>query len=374
MKTLTCLCAGIGAVLLGTAAEAEKYAISTFLEPGHIVTTYANNEFSDRVRAATDGEIDFEVFAGGALLPAAGTIDGVASGVAQAGVYAPAYSPSAFPLLSALSDLSALKPDLMVLTFAYADFLFNHPEYDEWQKNGVVYTVGITNPTYHYLCRGEAGTLEQLQGKKVRTSGAGWARFAEGIGMVPVNLPASEIYTGLERGALDCICADVTHLTTGSTIGELVDSIAMIDLQMPYTSAGLVFDKDFWQSLTDDQRRLLLDESARAQVRMHMAYASENNRNLEWAKANGIELIEPDAALQEAFDDWVADGVGGLVEYTRANFGIADPETPFKAMEGYFEKWDGLLAGVDQSDEEALLALVRTELYDKVDPAAYGME
>lgn len=43
-------------------------------------------------------------------------------------------------------------------------------------------------------------------------------------------------------------------------------------------------------------------------------------------------------------------------------------------LSGYFDKWAGLLDGVDRTDEDALTALVRANLYDKLDVTTYGMD
>src|SRR5689334_17259910 len=95
MKPANAVAAGLALALdFAPMSRAETFSISTFLEPNHLITRYQNVEFAEAVRAATDGAIDFEVFTGGALLPAAGTLQGVADGVAQGGTYAAVYAPS----------------------------------------------------------------------------------------------------------------------------------------------------------------------------------------------------------------------------------------------------------------------------------------
>ncbi|WP_323032475.1 hypothetical protein [Paracoccus sp. (in: a-proteobacteria)] len=361
--------------LMGGVASAETYSLATFFEPNHPITRFQHVEFADRVREASNGEIDFEVFSGGSLLPAAGTLEGVTSGVAQVSVFAPSYAPSALPALNAIADMNWLKPDPLLLAFAYADFSFNEEvSKEQWKRNGVLYGAGHATPIYRLMCRDASATLEDLRGKRVRMPGASYARFGDTIGLTAVNMPASEMYTAMERGAIDCACGDVTHLQSGGTIGELVDSINMVELPPYFSSAGLLYSRQFWQGLRDDQRRLLLDEGARSMVRLTMAYLAEEQQALDWAKEQDIVLNEPDAGLQKAVDDFVSSGVGDMAGIARKNFGIEDPEALFATFQGYIDKWDGLMAGVDRSSEEAVLALVRTEIFDKVDVSTYGMD
>lgn len=367
--------ATVASLALGTAAQAETFSISTFLSPGHEITVYQHTQFADRVRDRSGGDIDFEVFSGGSLLPAGGTIEGVANGVAQVGVWAAAYAPSVFPIQTAIGDIGAVVTKPTVLAFSYSDMILHERDMDEWQNAGLIFGAGVGVPVYHYLCtRAGVGSLESLAGLKARTSGATWARLSTALGVVPVNLPASEMYTSLERGAVDCICGDVTHLTGGEQFGELIKSIAMIDLAVPFTTAAIMYDTEFWQARSQDQRKLLLEEGFRSMANIQAAFARLEKENLAWAKEQGIELNEPDEAAQAAYDAWVADGMGGGIEFAKNNLGIDDPQPYYDRLQSYIDKWEPLLADVDPEDAEALFALLQEHALNDIDYSAYGME
>ncbi|WP_419906296.1 C4-dicarboxylate TRAP transporter substrate-binding protein [Hoeflea sp.] len=360
---------------IATPAQAEQYSIATFIGPTHIITRYQHQEFADNVRDATGGEIDFEVFAGGALLPPTGTLEGISNGVAQVSVMPPTYAPSALPVLNAVSDLGWLKPDSFVLAFAYADFNFNdEAAKQDWKNNGVLYGAGHATPVYHLMCTGERTSLEDLQGAKTRSPGASYARVMTDIGLSPVNISSSESYTGLERGALDCVAADLTFLVSGQKIGDLVDSVVLANFMPYFSSAGLMYDRDFWQGISDENRRHLLDEGALSMVRLQMAYAKEVEDALQWAKDNGKTVVEADAAFKDAVQAWVDGGLGGGADIAKEKFGIEDPDSLFSSFAEYVAKWEGLLAGVDRKDEDALLAVLKENIFDKVDVKTYGVD
>lgn len=50
-------------------------------------------------------------------------------------------------------------------------------------------------------------TLEDMKGKRLRIAGVAWSHFAEFVGAVPVSIPASEMYSGVE------FCEALTHLS-----------------------------------------------------------------------------------------------------------------------------------------------------------------
>ena len=109
-------------------------------------------------------------------------------------------------------------------------------------------------------------------------------------------------------------------------------------------------------------------------ARTAITFDTEAEAAMQEARERGIEMIEPDASMQAALDGWLQDGVGGLAEVAHENYGIEDPETLFASFQGYIDKWAALLAGVDRHDEVALAEVVRSNLFDTLDVATYGMD
>lgn len=360
-----------------TASEvsAEQYTFHTWLNPSYIFTAEGNIGFADAVREHSNGEIDFEVLTGGVLFPANGTIEGVGNGVADAGPVPPSYHPSQFPIANAVGDIGFANPDPMLLTFAYVDFtIHEEAAQSEWLANNLIFADGGSTPIYYLMCKGDVKSFADARGKRIRAPGGGLSRFAEAIGGIAVNIPGSEIYTAMERGAIDCAIGDATQLTSGTNIIELVDSVILQPLNPAYQTGMIVYNPDFWKSLTDDQRRLLLDEGAQAMVRTQIAFTQEAQAALDAAKAKGIALYEPDDATRTVYEEFVAGGTGGMAQIAKDSLGIQDPEALFGNFGGYMDKWSQLLDGVDRTDEAALTELVKANIYDGVDVSTYGMQ
>lgn len=355
-------------------AGAADYYISGWVEPNHLMSD-AHREWAAGVSKATNGEINFEVFTAGALIPAASTQQGVADGLAQAGMHAAAYTPSNNPIGNALGDFGFINPNPYVLAFAYSDYMFNDPVGNgEWRKNGVIYGGSHSTPKYDLLCNRDVQTLADIQGLKVRTAGGGWARAATALGMVPVKVTGTEMYMAMDTGAVDCASADITHIDGGASLGPLLKSVLNVSFTPAYNTAMWVYNPDFWKSLTPDQRRILLDQTAIATVHLLQGYDRAVAENRKHGEEMGIKFHDPDPTLRAAIDKWVDDGVGGMADVARTNFGIEDPDALFTTFGSYVDKWDALLKDVDYTDDQQLIAILKTNLYDKIDVSSYGLE
>jgi hypothetical protein len=55
------------------------------------------------------------------------------------------------------------------------------------------------------------------------------------------------------------------------------------------------------------------------------------------------------------------------------NYGIEDAGKRIDTFQGLIEKWRGLIAEVDKADVEAVTALYKREIWDKIDAETHGM-
>lgn len=362
-------------LLAGTAmsVNAETYQINVGWAPSHIITKNAYTDFASSVEAASDGDITFEVFTGGSLLSTKDTLGGVANNVAVAGMITGAYLPADLPLDNTGADMAFVADNPIAAAFAWTELnLTNQKLQDEWKKNGVVFGGGYSTPVYNFICTSEVKSAADAKGKKFRTAGAAHVRFIEHLGGVPVSVSFSEVYTGLQRGSLDCAMSDPTALVSGFKIAEVAKYVTTIPLGVHFSGAAWAYNPDFWQSLSEEHRRLLFDEMALAQARMQIDYNAQVDQNLQGGQEQGVSLVEPDATLNAKLDEFKSSYVSTLPAVSMENRKVADPTD---IIQGYVEledKWKELLGGVDNTDANALAALLKTEVFDKIDTASYG--
>ncbi len=87
-----------------------------------------------------------------------------------------------------------------------------------------------------------------------------------------------------------------------------------------------------------------------------------------------MEIYEPADDLQKALDDFNKDQVRGTaISEGKERFSLEDPEGLVNRFEQTLDKWRKLFDGVDRTDAEALKAVLRENLYSKVDENSYGL-
>lgn len=358
------------AVGLATPAASQTYKGNTFLPPNHpqgkVLVDYA-----DDLREATDGKINFEIFTGGSLLPPREGLQGLKDGVAQVGYFAGTYTPNELPLTNILADLAFNSSDMMVAAFAYTEInLTNELLLKEWQDNNIVFVAGHSTDPYRMICRGEADSLAFFQGKKIRTPGGLWSRYAESIGAVPVNVPASEMYTGLERGLLDCVNNEIVALKDRS-LWDVTNSVNLAPLGTYFVGATIAFNAPFWKGMDEESRAILIDKAAAALARMQAGAYAGNQEARGEAEAKGISFHEPSDEITNAIEAFRATDLEQLLAGGR--YDVADPKPVVDAYLEAVERWTQLLDGVDYADEAALAKLAREQIFSKINPASYGM-
>ena len=370
--SVVCLMAiSLGAV----SAIAKTYPVTMAWAPTHIITKNAYLDYAKAVNAASKGEIELEVYTGGSMLPPKETLKGVASNVAVLGMCTGAYTPADLPLSNVINDISFINKDATAAAFAVTEINFFNPDVQkEWAKNGVVFGGGYSTPIYHFITTTEFKTAADVKGKKIRTAGGAQADFVQSLGGVPVSMPFSDIYSGMERGSLDGTMADATALSVGAKLWEVAKSVNLIPMGTHTSGATWIYNQGFWSGLSPAQRRLLFDQMALAVVRMQLDYERTAASALEGSKKRNLAVIEPDETMQKALADFKDGFVKGLPKDAMETRKVADPTALIQQYLTVLDKWEKLIAGVDRTNEAALLELLKKEVYDKLDEKTYGVK
>jgi TRAP-type C4-dicarboxylate transport system substrate-binding protein len=361
---------GLGGALATGGAGAETFNANVFLPPaqplGQMYARYAN-----AVKDATGGAVDFKVFTGGSLVSPKASLQGIRDGIAHVGFVAGTYTPKDLPLNNVLADLTLYNADPTVTAYASTDFNINSAAVQaEWKSHNTVYGAGYSTAPYRMVCNADVPTLETLKGMKVRTPGGLWHRFSTEIGATPVNVPSSEMYTGLERGLLDCVNNDITSLKDRS-LWDVATSVNTIALGTYFSGVGLGFNSAFWTGLSERHRSVLLDLAAEQMVEMQIEVVVNEQNAKKEAADKGIKFYEPKEPLSAALSAFSVDDLKDLQNNGR--YGAENAGAVAADYIAIVNKWAKLLEGVDRTDKAALLAIVKREIYDKIDAQTYGV-
>jgi TRAP-type transport system periplasmic protein len=375
MTNLTRISAVIGAgclFLTSLPASAETYRASTFFQPAHPQAA-AFIEFAEAVEEATNGEVKFEVHTGGALLPAEATLSGLRDHIVDLGHHPATYTPSELPKSNAIADLSFMHPDPLATAFAATEFnLLNPAMQEEWQRNGVVFGVGLATPPYVLMCRTEVAEAEDLRGLRIRLPGGAWDRLGEYAGAIPVSVPSSEMYTGLDRGSLDCT-VNVGDALRGFSLYDVVSHVNTTELGVYFAGFHYGYNPNFWRGISAENRRILFEQMARSSVRMQIEWERVADEVIAGAPEHGVTVVEPTDSMRELVESFAEQDLAEIERLAVEHHGIENPSELLSGFVETVEKWVGLLDGVDRQDEDALVELLISEVYDKLDPETYGI-
>ncbi|MFD1910908.1 C4-dicarboxylate TRAP transporter substrate-binding protein [Halodurantibacterium flavum] len=373
MKRLMAFTALAG-ILAGSVSAQTNFIANSFYEGAVPMSGEGYIRWAELVQDLSDGDLVPEVFTGTVLLAPRAALQGIQDNVVQVAHHAAIYTPSDLPVANAVQELGFAYSDPLTAIFAVTDFSMNNPvQLEEWQANGLVYLGAYATPAYVLMCSNPVRNLQEIRGKRIRTAGSAVSVWVEEAGGIPVNVPSSEMYTGLERGSLDCATNAASDLVDRSLL-EVAQHTTLLSTGMYWSGPQWGYNPGFWAGLTTEQREVLMEASARSMARMVIAYSEKADAGLQASLAAGGNVYEPEADLAEhvaAFRDRTS---ADAAEKARTDFGIAEPEALIGDFQDTMQKWQELLADIDPEDEDALTALAMQEIFSKIDAATYGVQ
>ncbi|MEZ2721324.1 C4-dicarboxylate TRAP transporter substrate-binding protein [Paenalcaligenes hominis] len=369
----TTLVAGLTLAAWSVPAKADLYMATNWMTPVHILNENPYQRWAKDVKEATDGSIEFEVHSSGSLVPARSTMQGIRDNVAAVGIVYPGYTPSEQPLNNVLNDLVFVADDDFAAAFAFIELGMSSPSLqNEWKRNGGLFAGGYATPVYNFMCMKPVRSLADAKGMKTRTAGGAQTDWIKHIGGVPVSVPIADVYSGLERGSLDCTLSDPTNLDKGNKFWEVAKSVTTLPMGV-VLGATYVYNIDFWQSRTSEERKILLDTMAKGVARSQVQYHIGVQTALEGAKERNLEIITPDESLTSELQVFAEQFIAALPEQSIKVRKVEDPTELIQEYLGLYDKWKELAKDVDRTDEEAVYELVYQNLYSKIDENTFGM-
>ena len=375
MRFTGTMAVAIGAVLalVQPAKAAEEFIASIWYPQSHPLDRYGYEAWAKKVEEQSNGELVPNVYYGEALLPAKAHLSGLQDGIAQITHHAGTYTPSELPEDNAIAMLDMGIDNTMAAAIAMTDFGLNDPAMQaRYEGLGVVFLGAFATPQYILMCTKPIMTLKDLKGVKIRTPGAVQADWARSVGAVPVTVPSTEMFTGLEKGQLDCAANAGNDLKTRS-LWDVAKHANMVSLGVYFHGWQYAANRDWWQGMSAEHRRVLMDTIAESIPETANGYLGLTEEALAEASDHGVTIHEPDAEVQKSIDDFAASaGRETAIATGKEKFGIEDPEGLIDRFEATYQKWVDLLQDVDTDDSARVTALIKQEIFDKIDEGTYG--
>ncbi|MDW3205348.1 MAG: TRAP transporter substrate-binding protein DctP [Alphaproteobacteria bacterium] len=256
--------------------------------------------FADKVKELSDGRISIEVFPAGTLGPGLKVSETVKNGVAQFGHTWAGYDWGADPTAVLFGGYAGSFDTERMLHWLYraggADLQA------EWRmdKFGLVSMPLFIRTAEVFLhSRKSVKTLEDLQGLKLRTAGA-WLDISRGMGAAPVTMPGGDVYTALERGAIDATEWGTLWENIAPGFHRVTKYVIIPGIHQPTAPFELVINQDAWAELSEGDQQIVREAAFLTTLNSWLTIGQEDAKALEFFREQGNEVVELDPEVQYA--------------------------------------------------------------------------
>ena len=231
----------------------------------------------------------------------------------QSSMFCASYHPDKTPANTAL-DLPFLPLSNPQIELKVHETFYNDPyikkELGEWNAFAFLPTV---LPQYEFVGRGKPPTtIEGFKGLRVRALG-GMGDAMRKLGAIPTSVPATEVYTALERGTVDAVSFPATYSHAAYRTYEIGD---WYTTNMAFGTVGcpIIMAVDAYAKLPAQYKKLLEEAKPLAIKAMLEAYAAADKKNIPLFKKEGLKFITyTDAELarfrkiaaEPVWEEWV---------------------------------------------------------------------
>lgn len=302
--------------------------------------------FQAEITEKTDGKITFENFWAGSLLGAVEISPGVADGVADMGWSVPSYYPEDLPISSWMMGLgndvgnSAVHAVVAGTAATMQTQLTSQAIQDEYAAYGLKLILPGGSSQYKLLCAKPVNSVEEAVGLRIRSSGPIWSAAIEEIGAVPVNIPLTEAYEGLQRGVIDCVALNIGGITIFG-LQEVAPYFVPVSFAQ-LIGSGFVMNLDVWESLPVEVQGIIFDAAGSAAKELWLKYiAQEAVLAADFVENGGNVVVAGSADLDDAIGEARQSWLDAMVESAPA--GLADPQELIDAYTENLNYWIGVL-------------------------------
>jgi len=280
-----------------TAAETFEWNLVTSWPPGLPGLGVGVQNLADRIGEASNGRLTIKVFAGGELVPALEVLDAVSRGTVQMGHDSAYYHRGKLPAAQYFTTVPFGQTVHEINAWLYyGGGLELWREMYAEQFNVVPFPAGNTGVQMAGWFNKEINSVADLKGLKMRIPGVG-GEVMQRAGVSQITVPASEIFTSLQTGAIDA--AEWVGPYNDIQLG--LHKVARYYYYPGWHEMGPMLqctvNKDAWESLPQDLQAIVSNVCQAINDDMMAEYT--------WGNASALERIkaDPNVELRQLPDD-----------------------------------------------------------------------
>jgi TRAP-type mannitol/chloroaromatic compound transport system substrate-binding protein len=265
--------------------------MSTTWTPALDVLQGGAQRFGKIVDEMSGGRLKIQVFAGGELMPAFGCFDATSQGTIECFNGAPYYWAGKEPAVQWFSVVPfGLNPQGMMAWYLHGDGL------KLWEETYAAFNIvprpgASTGVQMAGWFRKKIDSINDFQGLKMRIPGLGGKVVAKAGGTV-VLTPGGEIYTALERGAIDSTEWVGPHDDMKLGLHNAARYYYYPGWHEPGTTGEYGFNKKAYEALPADLKHIVNYACQSMQVHTFMEYEAKNLVALQKLKTDYKDKVE----------------------------------------------------------------------------------
>jgi TRAP-type mannitol/chloroaromatic compound transport system substrate-binding protein len=281
------------------AAEQHNWKMATGWGGGPLMEIGAK-AFAEKVEFLTEGRLKVQVFPGGTLGNALKVTETVSNGVAEAGHTWMGYDWGQDKTTVVFGGFAGTMDSERMLHWLYEGGGAQMQREFRMEKFGVVSMPLFIRTAEAFLhSRKPVRSMADLQGLKLRTAGA-WLEISKGMGAAPVTTPGAEVYTALERGAIDATEWGTLYENISSGFHKIAKYVIIPGVHQPVAPFELVINKAAWEKLSDRDRQLVELAAKLVTFESWTRVGHEDAKALQFYRDQGNEIIELEPEVQFA--------------------------------------------------------------------------
>lgn len=296
-----CVAAGFGLATLATSIHAETWRFGLEEIEGSVQAKYAE-AFKDMVEKKTDGDIDVQILPYGKWGSSYSALyDAIQGGALQIGFGSGALG-GTVPESQLLSLNFVMSPDELETVK-----VLNSPEFlesDAWQSafrdRGLVPMAELAEGFQVWTTNKSVSTPADMKNMHIRVMDNSLLRSTyQAYGASPITIAYGELYSALQQGQAD---ANIQPVFAHEEMGFYEVQDYMIFAKQAQFVATLMGNLDWYEGLTDEQRKMLKEVTAELVQEGHDIQTQFNSERLETIKSKGkIKIVELSQEQREEF-------------------------------------------------------------------------
>ncbi|MCF7480990.1 TRAP transporter substrate-binding protein [Vibrio sp. J1-1] len=253
-KSLT---SAISLALLSTSAFAADFNFKfQSSDPSGDKNFQVQKEWTERVEQMSGGRIEIDLLPVGAVVKHTETLGAIKMGIIDGHITATGYFTGQDPAFGLIGNMVGAWSDTRQL-LQYINYGGGYELMTElYAPYGVKYIGGSTTGVESFVSKVPLNGVDDLKGLKLRAPEGLVQQVFAAAGATPVNLPGSEVFTGLSKGVIDA--ADYTVFSTNHQAG--MNDIATHPVQPGFHSLPTIdisMSQKKWDKLPADLQEIM---------------------------------------------------------------------------------------------------------------------